>query len=194
MSWFILFKLLIIFSSLSQLMFTMYHETPWVSRHQALLNANVYTYDHTVGTFRALTCQKLISGGKWSSLMLIPDTFSTLILTSTLMSHICKMWDKKFPSPSTSTWQLLGDSNSWWKVESGMKRSGKEWQAERVTWEDKKQLAATDREGDGWGGGVQLVMVISFLGPCMSFIGHVTLLGNEGQNKEENVNHREWKC
>lgn len=39
---------------------------------------------------------------------------------------------RKVPSLSTSTWQLLGDTNSWWKVELGMRRREKEWQTERM--------------------------------------------------------------
>lgn len=85
---------------------------------------SLYIYDYLGGTFRASACQQLISGnaGKWSSLIQHPVTFSTLTPPSTLMSHICKVWDEKVSSLFTSTWQLLGDTNSWWKVELEMRK------------------------------------------------------------------------
>lgn len=91
--WLNYLKLLMVFITLSQFMSTMYHETPWACRDQALLNGIIHLWP---------PCRDVAGiglseiAGKWSSLMQNPATFPTPTPPSTLMSHICKVWDERF--------------------------------------------------------------------------------------------------
>lgn len=86
-------KLLIVFITLSQFMSTMYRETPWACRDQALLNAIIHLWPPCRDVPGIGLSEK---AGEWSSLMQNPVTFPTPTPPSTLMSHICKVWDERF--------------------------------------------------------------------------------------------------
>lgn len=74
------------------------------------------------GRSGASACQKKktqAKGAAWCRVLSpLPAPFTP---PSTLMSRICKERDQKAPRPSASTWQPLGDANSWWEVESGLR-------------------------------------------------------------------------
>ncbi len=126
-------------------MSTMYRETPWACRHQALFDAIIHLWPPCEDVAGISLSE---NAGKWSSLMQNPVTFPTPTQPSTLMSHICKVWDEKVPSPSTSTWQLLGDTNSWWKVVLRMRRWKREWQTERMKEGEKKGQRGREIAGE----------------------------------------------